>query len=386
MNQASTATPGQGVLHGVRVVELAGIGPGPFCAMHLADLGADVIAVQRPDGRAGSIGYENCIQRGKRAIALDIKTPAGRDTLLNLVEHADVFIESMRPGVAERLGLGPDTCRARNPRLVYGRMTGWGQHGPMAQMAGHDANYIALSGALWNAGPADAAPVTPFSVVGDIAGGALYLSVGLLAGVLQARRTGQGCVVDAAVADGSAHSLQLLLAARSKGIVADDRGQSLPNTAPFYATYRCADGGYLTVAAIEPQFYALLLERLGLDADADFLPQWDRARWPQRKNRLQALFSRRTRAEWRALFEGSDACVVPVLTPEEAARDPHNMARATYFERDGCLQAAPAPRFDGACAQPGPVPRAGEHTQAVLDLLASKGPAAVWRDGDPARP
>ena len=378
MQEANVVSSKDGVLRGVRVVELAGIGPGPFCAMHLADLGADVISVQRPDGRAGSIGYENCIQRGKRAIALDVKTPGGRDTLLSLIEHADVFIEGMRPGVAERLGLGPDICRARNPRLVYGRMTGWGQHGPMAHLAGHDANYIALSGALWHAGTAAAAPATPFSVVGDIAGGALYLAVGLLGGVLQARRTGQGCVVDAAVSDGSAHSMQLLLAARSKGIVNDDLDHSLPNAAPFYASYGCADGGYITVGCIEPQFYDLLLERLGLADDPGFTPQWEKARWPERKQRLQALFAGRSRAEWQTVFKDSDACVMPVLSPDEAARDPHNLARATYFERDGCLQAAPAPRFDGACAQPGAVPRAGQHTQAILDLLTSQGPAAVW--------
>ncbi len=368
------------VLEGVRVIEIAGIGPGPFCAMHLADLGADVITVQRPDGRAGSLGYETSIQRGKRAIALDLKTDEGRDTLLRLVEHADVLIEAMRPGVAERLGLGPQACRARNPRLVYGRMTGWGQSGPMAQMAGHDANYIALSGALWNAGPADAVPVTPFSVVGDIAGGALYLSIGILAGVLKARRSGQGCVVDAAIVDGSAHSQQLLLAARAKGIIAAERSRSLPNAAPFYASYRCADGGFITVGAIEPQFDALLLERLELAGDPEFADQWDRSRWPRRKERLQALFERRSRAEWWAVFEGSDACVVPVLEPGEAALDPHNRARDIYFERDGFLQAAPAPRFDGARAEPGPVPRAGQHTREILAVLDEHGSGAVWRD------
>lgn len=367
-----------GVLRGVRVLEIAGIGPGPFCAMHLADLGANVISVQRVDGRAGSLGSQTPLNRGKRAVALDLKTPDGREAVLRLVEGADALIEGMRPGVMERLGLGPQECRARNPRLVYGRMTGWGQSGPLAHMAAHDTNYIAVSGALWHAGAGSEPPVTPFSVVGDIGGGALYLAIGILAGVLEARASGQGCVVDASVVDGSAHALQLLLSARVRGLVTEQRGASVHHASPFYATYLCADGGYVTVGAIEPQFYRELLVRLGLGDDADFGAQWDRERWPRQKARLQAIFLTRTRERWAAHFDGSDACVAPVLSPEEASRHPHNVARETYFERDGFLQPAPAPRFDGRKASPGPIPRPGEHTQAVVDRLRAGDSDAAW--------
>jgi len=367
-----------GMLTGVRVVEIAGIGPGPFCAMHLADLGAEVIAVQRPDGAAGSLGPETCVNRGKRAISVDLKSSEGRQVVLDLLDGADVLIEGMRPGVMERLGLGPTECQARNPALVYGRMTGWGQTGPLAQMAAHDTNYISLSGALWHAGPADQAPVTPFSLVGDIAGGALYLAIGILSGLLSARRSGKGCVVDAAVVDGSAHSMHLLLAATTKGLISHERGQSLHMAAHFYATYRCADGGFLTVGAIEPQFYQVLLEKLGLEGDALLAQQWDRPRWPEMKRRLQVVFETRSREHWGALFEGSDACVVPVLSPDEAARHPHNTARGTFFERDGCLQAVPAPRFDGAVATPGPIPRHGQHTAQVLAALSEPGRDSAW--------
>lgn len=369
----------KGILSGVRIVEIAGIGPGPFCAMHLADLGADVITVQRPDGKAGSLGPETCVNRGKRAITLDLKADAGRADLLKLVESADALIEGMRPGAMERLGLGPDECRARNPRLVYGRMTGWGQTGPMAQMAAHDANYISVSGALWHASPAGQPPITPFSVVGDIAGGALYLAIGLLSGILQARASGQGCVVDAAVVDGSAHSMHLLLAASSKGLITEERGASLHDSSPFYASYLCADGHYLTVGAIEPQFYAEFLARLGLHDCPEFRQQWNRAGWPALRARLQAVFLKRTREEWSVVFDGSDACVAPVLSPREAAAHPQNVARGTWFERDGCLQAVPAPRFDGQVATPGPVPRLGQHSDAILTQLHERGSESVWK-------
>ncbi|MEJ8858782.1 CaiB/BaiF CoA-transferase family protein [Variovorax robiniae] len=367
------------ILSGVKIVEIAGIGPGPFCAMHLADLGAEVITVQRPDGRAGSLGPETCINRGKRAIALDLKSEEGREAVLRLVDGADALIEGMRPGVIERLGLGPQACRARNPRLVFGRMTGWGQSGPLAQMAAHDANYISLSGALWNASPAGQAPVTPFSVVGDIAGGALYLAIGILSGILNARSTGVGCVVDASVVDGSAHSLHLLLAAKARGLISEKRGRSIHDASPFYATYRCADGGYLTAGAIEPQFYRVMLAKLDLANDPDFERQWDRDRWPELKERLQAVFATRTRDEWEKVFEGSDACIAPVLSPEEAARHPHNVARETYFEREGFLQAVPSPRFDDRVCVPGPIPRHGQHTDEILAKLHGDEPESAWK-------
>ncbi len=367
-----------GVLSGLRVVEIAGIGPGPFCAMHLADLGADVITVQRPDGGTGSLGPETCLNRGKRAVVADLKTSEGREIVLGLVRDADALIEGMRPGVMERLGLGPQVCQSRNPRLVFGRMTGWGQSGPLAQMAAHDANYISISGALWHAGSPKEPPIAPFSVVGDIAGGALYLTIGILSGVLQARATGEGCVVDAAVVDGSAHTLQLLLAARKTGLTAEERGKSIDDASPFYATYLCADGGYLTVGAIEPQFYDELLKKLGLEDDLAFQKQWDREDWPVLRSRLAAIFQTRTRDDWSSLFERSDACVAPVLSPESAALHPHNVARGTYFEREGFLQAAPAPRFDGQTCRPGPIPRHGQHTVEIAAQLRERKEAGMW--------
>ena len=273
------------VLSSLRVVEISGLGPGPFCAMHLADLGADVISVGRDGGAAEFKG--SILNRGKRSVTADLKTPEGRELVLQLVEHADALIEGMRPGVMERLGLGPAECQARNPRLVYGRMTGWGQSGPLAKAAGHDNNYISVSGALWPSGQAGQPPVTPFTLVGDIGGGALYLAVGLLSGVLQARATGKGTVVDAAILDGSAHMLNLMLKARESGVIADVRGQSIHDSSPFYETYACADGEHITIGSIEPQFHALLLQTLGLTSDPDFAaPQYDRAMWPKRRARL----------------------------------------------------------------------------------------------------
>jgi len=271
------------MLSGVKVIEICGIGPGPFCAMHLADLGANVIAVERPQPadptRAAPEGY--VLNRGKRSVVADLKTAEGRELVLKLVESADALIEGMRPGVMERLGLGPDSCHARNPRLVYGRMTGWGQAGPMANAAGHDNNYISLSGALYYNGTAAEPPSSAITVVGDIGGGALYLAVGILSGVLRAREVGMGTVVDAAIVDGSAHMLQLLLSTRRKGFITGQRGRNIHDSSHFYSTYRCADGAFITVGAIEPQFYALLLDKLGLAGDSRFAVQWERERWPE---------------------------------------------------------------------------------------------------------
>lgn len=366
------------VLDSVRVLEIGGLGPGPFCAMHLADLGADVISVGRKgpaDGPTGSL-----LNRGKRSVFADLKTEEGRQLVLALVAEADALIEGMRPGVMERLGLGPEACLALNPRLVYGRMTGWGQSGPLAQRAGHDANYAAVSGALWGSSPAGARPVSPFAVLGDIGGGALYLMAGLLSGIIQARATGRGTVVDAAIVDGAAHMLNLNLSAREKGLVADERGQSVHDSAPFYETYVCADGHCITIGALEPQFYALLLSTLGLEGDADFAgSQWDKAAWPRRHARLAALFLGQPRAHWQALLEPTDVCFGAVLSPKEAAQHPHMLARGVYAERQGVLQAAPAPRFDGVAYAPGDACSPGAHTQEVMERLAQSGARAVWR-------
>ncbi|HCL87439.1 CaiB/BaiF CoA-transferase family protein [Pulveribacter sp.] len=364
------------VLDSVRVLEIGGLGPGPFCAMHLADLGADVISVVRePTGQAIT---SDLLNRGKRSVFADLKSEAGRALVLRLVADADVLIEGMRPGVMERLGLGPAECHAANPRLVYGRMTGWGQDGPLAQRAGHDTNYVAVAGALWGSSPADARPVSPFAVLGDIGGGALYLMAGLLAGIVQARESGRGTVVDAAIVDGAAHMLNLMLSARATGLVGDARGASVHDSSPFYDTYVCADGGHITVGALERQFYALLLATLGLEGDADFAgPQWDRAAWPRRRARLAALFLTQPRAHWQALLEPTDACFGVVLSPLEAAEHPHLRARGVYRQGEGgTLQAAPAPRFDGAAYAAGPACAAGAHTQQVLQQLESGG---AWR-------
>ena len=368
------------VLDGIKVLEIGGLGPGPFCAMHLADLGADVISIVREEKDTAPTG--NLLNRGKRSVFADLKSAEGKALVLALVRSADVLIEGMRPGVMERLGLGPAECQALNPALVYGRMTGWGQTGPLAPRAGHDNNYAAVSGALWGCSPADARPVSSFAMVGDIGGGALYLMTGLLAGVIQARSSGKGSVVDAAIVDGAAHMLNLALSARQRGIVADVRGQSIHDSAPFYETYVCADGQHITIGSIEPQFYALLLQSLGLERDADFAApqsQWDKALWPRRRARLQALFITKPRAHWQQLFEGSDVCFGAVLSPLEAAAHPHMQARGVYHEQGGVLQAAPAPRFDGQAYGTPEMCAAGAHTEAVQALVAAGDASAAWR-------
>lgn len=368
------------VLDGIKVLEIGGLGPGPFCAMHLADLGADVISIVREEKGASPTG--NLLNRGKRSVFADLKSPEGKALVLALVRDADVLIEGMRPGVMERLGLGPAECQALNPKLVYGRMTGWGQTGLLAPRAGHDNNYAAVSGALWGCSPADARPVSSFAMVGDIGGGALYLMTGLLAGVIQARSSGRGCVVDAAIVDGAAHMLNLALSARQRGIVADVRGQSIHDSAPFYETYVCADGEHITIGSIEPQFYALLLQTLGLADDPDFAApqsQWDKALWPRRRARLQALFITEPRAHWQQVFEGSDVCFGAVLSPLEAAAHPHMQARGVYHAQGGVLQAAPAPRFDGQAYDTPAMCAAGAHTEAVLAQVNAGDASAAWR-------
>jgi len=366
------------MLQGIRVVEIAGIGPGPFCAMHLADLGADVITVERP-GTPDSGSEPYILNRGKRSVVADLKSAEGRSLVTGLVDGADALIEGMRPGVMERLGLGPAECRKRNPRIVYGRMTGWGQTGPLAQAAGHDNNYIALSGALYYSGPSHEPPSSAFTVLGDVGGGALYLTIGILAGILRARETGEGTVVDSAVVDGSAHMLQLLLSTRRKKYIGPERGVNIHDSSHFYATYRCSDDGYITVGAIEPAFYAQLLDNLGLRDVKPFPSQWDRHRWPEMQRYFTTLFASKTREEWCALLENTDVCFAPVLSPEEAALHPHNVARGVYFKGDGTLQAAPAPRFDGEAMTVGTVPVRGAHTEQIERALCEGDMKRIWK-------
>ncbi len=333
-----------GPLVGLRVVELAGMGPGPHAALLLADLGADVVRVQRP-GEPAVERTANHQLRGRRIVEADLKNPADVAQVLTLVARADVLVEGFRPGVTERLGLGPDDCAAANPRLVYARMTGWGQSGPDAQRAGHDINYLAGIGVLGAIGSADSGPVPPLNLVGDFGGGSLYLVVGVLSALLERERSGRGQVIDAAIIDGASHLAHTIWSQRGRGRWVDRRsGNTLDGGAPFYGTYECADAKYIAVGALEPKFYAQLL--VGLDLhDADLPPQRDRARWPQLRAALAAAFRSRTRAEWAAVFAGSDACVTPVLDFGEAAAAEHLIQRGTLIDVAGVVQPAPAPRF-----------------------------------------
>jgi alpha-methylacyl-CoA racemase len=332
-----------GPLEGVRVVEIAGIGPGPFCAMLLADLGAEVLAVDRP--ASGQPGWPALFGRGRRRVAVDLKHPDGPGVVLDLVAGADALVEGFRPGVAERLGIGPEACLDRNPRLVYGRVTGWGQEGPLAQAAGHDIDYIALAGALHPIGPPDGRPVPPLNLLGDFGGGGMLLALGVVAALLEAGRSGRGQVVDAAMVDGAALLTTQLYELLAAGLWTDRRGANLlDGAAPCYAVYETADGRHLAVGALEPQFWAELLKRVGLPAD-DLPAQLDRDGWPLLRERLAARFRTRTRDEWCALLDGTDACVAPVLSLLEAPAHPHHQARSTFVEIAGVTQPAPAPRF-----------------------------------------
>ncbi|CBG68495.1 putative fatty acid-coA racemase [Streptomyces scabiei 87.22] len=338
-------TPGHGPLAGVRVVELAGIGPGPFAAMLLADLGADVVRVDRPGGTGLAVNpLYDVTNRNKRSVLVDLKSPAGPDLVLDLAERADILIEGYRPGVAERLGVGPATCHARNPALVYGRMTGWGQQGPLAQRAGHDIAYIAPTGALGMIGAPDTPPPAPANLLGDYAGGSLYLVVGVLAALHHARATGTGQVVDAAIVDGTAHLSAMLHGMLAAGRWQDRRAANLlDGGCPFYGTYETADGRYMAVGALEQQFYDEFVELLGI---ADRAPaRKDVAAWDELRATVAARFATRTRDEWTAVFEGSDACVAPVLSLGEAPHHTHLAARGTFTDFGGITQPAPAPRF-----------------------------------------
>ena len=358
-----------GVLAGVKIIEISGIGPGPFCGMLLADLGADVIAIERPAADMGKARPHQIYHRGKSSIVLDLKAPGAVDIVLELLSGADALIEGMRPGVMERLGLGPDVCLERNPALVYGRMTGWGQTGPLAQAAGHDSNYTALSGALWYAGASGSAPQAPSTVLGDIAGGALYLALGILSGVLRVRSGGKGQVVDAAIVDGSANLLNLLLsmvAATGGGFARDAHAFDSSHWAG--QSYRCADGGWINIAPLEPQFYAELVERLGLDKDERFKRgQFDPALWPELRDELTQLFASKPRAHWQSLLEGTDSCFAPVLAPDEAVQHSHIADRQIYHRIDDVLQTKAAPEFScDTSANPQAVPPRGNDWKTIL--------------------
>ena len=352
-------------LNGLKVIEFEGLGPGPFCGMLLADLGADVVLIERPGGaNAGSAGV---FRRGKRSITLDLKIPGHVAAARKIAAGADALIEGLRPGVMERLGLGPDDLHAENRRLVYGRITGWGQTGPLSNAAGHDLNYVGLAGAAWYAGEPGAAPLPPPTLVGDVGGGALYLAIGVLSGVMRARETGEGCVVDAAIVDGAAHMTSLLHSLRAAGGMPDERGQSMIDGAPFYGVYQCADDRYVSVGPLEPKFFALLLEKLALADDPDFQNQFDQSAWPRARAKLATVFGERPAAHWTTVLEGTDVCFAPILSPSEAAAHPHMTARRVYRTVEGVLQAAAAPRFDGEAPPDPPAPTAPDaHRAAIL--------------------
>ncbi|MBO9465696.1 CoA transferase [Tropicibacter sp. R15_0] len=358
------------MLEGIRIVEFEALGPAPFAGMMLADLGADVVVVHRKQAAdVPGKGEGNLLDRGKRSIALDLKDPADLRIAQALAAQADGVIEGMRPGVMERLGLGPQELRGQNPKLVYGRMTGWGQEGPKAREAGHDLNYLSLSGALFFGGLPGEVPGVPPTLLGDIGGGALYLVAGMLAGLLKAGRTGQGCVVDAAIVDGTSHMMALLLSMGTQ-FSQEARGTSLLDGPHWSRCYVCSCGGYVSVQCLEPKFYALFLDRLGLAQDADFAEQFDADRWPQLTARLAGIFARKSRAEWAALFEGTDACVAPVLSPAEARRDPHIQARRIWPGHGP----APAPRFDGQVVEVAETgPQRGSQSDEILNELKEKG-------------
>ncbi len=358
-SSGGTSGAGDGPLAGIRVLEFASLAPAPFACMLLADFGADVLQIVNPADQGPTAGPHpgDPLNRGRRVVALDLKQPAAVDAVLDLAGQADVLVEGFRPGVMERFGLGPEVCLERNPRLVYGRMTGWGQDGPLARRAGHDINYLALSGALEPLGPPGAPPSPPLNYVADFGGGGMLLAVGVLAALLERERSGRGQVVDAAMTEGSALISGIVHGLRARGLWRRERGGNLfDGSAPFYATYECADGRFVAVGAVEPQFYAELIAKLGLADEIAAADQYDRATWPDTARLLAEEFAARPRDEWAELFAESDACVTPVLTPWEAAGHPHNAARGTFTEVGGHVHPAPAPRFSRTPAADPPEP------------------------------
>ncbi|MEP6392373.1 MAG: CaiB/BaiF CoA-transferase family protein [Alteripontixanthobacter sp.] len=363
-----------GVLDGIRIIEFAGIGPGPFCGMMLADHGAEVIRVDRATGSKGGstpVSTKDVLGRSRKSVALNLKSAEGVALARELAASADGVIEGFRPGVMERLGLGPELLLSDNPKLVYGRMTGWGQDGPYAQAAGHDINYIALAGALAHFGRAGEKPVPPINMVGDFGGGGMMLAFGMVAGLLAVARGGKGQVIDAAMTDGSAALMGMIHGMKNMGVWSEEPGTNMLDTAAhFYDVYECADGKYISVGSIEPQFYAELLRRTGLSDDEGFAAQHDKAAWPELKDRLTQIFKSKTRDEWCAEMEHTDVCFAPVLTMSEAVAHPHNRARGTFVEVDGDPQPAPAPRFAGTpAAQPQPAAMPGSDTDTILAEL-----------------
>jgi alpha-methylacyl-CoA racemase len=365
----------QGALAGLKIVEIAGIGPAPFCAMMLADHGAEVIRIAPPGADRGGMfdASKDVLARSRKFMMVDLKQPAGVAVVRDLCKSADGLIEGFRPGVMERLGLGPKLLLAENPQLVYGRMTGWGQSGPRAQTAGHDINYIALSGVLDCVGRAGERPLPPVNLIGDFGGGGMLLAFGMLAAILHAKQGGAGQVIDCAMVDGSALLASMIWGFVAQGQWSGQRGSNmLDSGAHFYDTYACAGGGHLSIGPIEPKFYAEFLRRLGVDHSGDFARQHERALWPDLKQKIAAIIATKTRAEWCAVFDGSDACVAPVLSLAEAPQDPHNAERGTFIEIDGVVQPRPAPRFS-ATAAPDPVMPQFAHGTDSKDMLRAIG-------------
>ena len=354
-----------GPLHGVKVIEFAGIGPGPFCAMLLSDMGAEVVRIDRKGGRGAN--KFDITSRGRRSIALDLKNPEAVKTAITLISQADALLEGFRPGVMEKLGLGPDVALKANPKLVYGRMTGWGQTGPLSQAAGHDINYIALTGALHAIGRKGETPVPPLNLVGDFGGGALYLAFGMACALFEARGSGKGQVVDCAMTDGAASLMSMFYGFKAMGMWTDNKGENmLDGGAHFYDTYETSDGKWVSIGSIEPQFYALLLDKTGI-TDPEFQAQMDRSKWPALKAKIAAVIKTKTREEWDKLMEGTDVCYAPVLSLSEAPHHPHNKARKTFVEVEGVTHPAPAPRFSRTVPEiQGAAPQAGQHNEAVL--------------------
>jgi alpha-methylacyl-CoA racemase len=393
MAETSRSTAGRtarsGPLTGIKIIELAGIGPAPYTCMMLADAGAQVIRLERAApgsverGAEAPAGYWDLLNRSRPSVGLDLKHPDAVELVLGLVEQADGLVEGFRPGVAERLGVGPDECLARNRALVYGRMTGWGQDGPMADAAGHDIDYIAIAGALWGLGRAGSPPVPPLNLIGDFGGGGMLMAFGMVAGLLSAARSGEGQVIDAAMVDGSASLMTIIYAFHQFGIWNEERGSNMLDTgAPFYEVYETADGKYFAAGGIEAKFYGELLTGLGLADDPTLPAQMDRAQWPAMKERFAAVFRTKTRDEWAEIFDGTDACATPVLTPWEAHLHPHNVARSTFVEVDGVVQPAPAPRFSrtpSAVRRP-PSPPGADTVSGLAEWGVDKGTIAKLRE------